>query len=121
MLKCIAQDENRNRLVRAGRYQYLTGQAAAIQMIENAVRGQLKEYKYAQSHGVNYTGNVFLGTPNYQLFESQVRTVVNAFSFVVSVDAFEYNVTYGENDNTVLNYDLTVQTIYGASAIDGTV
>lgn len=92
----------------------IEGEAAAAQIIKQVIQTQLGEYQYAKTKGVDYFGNAFLGNPNFQLFQKQIRTQVGVLSFVEKITAFEYNL-----NNSILTYSMTVQTIYGTTTISG--
>lgn len=113
-LTCIEEDPiTRDPVIRAGRMQFLTGVDAAQQIMADAVRTQLREHKYDQTYGIDYTNNVFLGNPNFQLFESQFRTIILGFDFVESIQSFEYNV----NSDGILTYTAEIRTTYGQTTV----
>jgi hypothetical protein len=107
-LKVIKTDENRDPVIRSGKYVFVYAAEAAAQVIASTVRVQVGEYQYDQTKGVDYFGNVFLGNPNFQKFEYQVREQVKALSFVEKIASFEYTL-----DNNILSYTMVVKTIYG--------
>ena len=114
MLKVIKNDENRDVVIKSGRFVFIYDLEAAAQVIDNTIRVQLGEYQYSQTTGVDYLNNAFLGNPNYQRFEAQVRSQVLNLSFVEKVSNFEYTLT-----ESILTYSMTVQTIYGTTSISG--
>ncbi len=113
-LTTLAQDSNRDFLLVNGVIQTTSDAYAALVLIDNTVRGQYGEYRYDQTAGIDYTGNVFGAAPNYQLFEAQVRQKVSNLSFVESIDDFEYTI---DTDSGELSYSMTVTTIYGTETI----
>jgi len=111
VIKC---DSNRDPIIKNGAFVMISGIDAAAQTIDNVMRVQLTSYKYAQTKGIQYFDNLFLGNPNYQRFEKQARTQVSALSFVKKVSDFSYSLSDG-----VLSYTMTVDTIYGTSTVSG--
>lgn len=116
-LTCIEEDPiTRSPVVRAGRLQYLTGVDAAQQIMMDAVRTQLGEHQYDLTTGIDYTGNVFTGNQNFQLFEAQFRTLILDFDFVESVQSFSYNI----DSDGILTYTTEILTSYGQTTVSDT-
>jgi hypothetical protein len=76
------------------------------------MKTQLGEYQYNQTKGIDYLGNVFTGTPNFQRFEVQARTQLEAVEGVVRVESLNYRLSV----NTLI-YNTTISTIYGTGTI----
>jgi hypothetical protein len=111
-LKVKAVDSNNDTITSSGKFVFLYGAEAAAQIIQSTIQTQLGEYQYNKTKGIDYFGNVFLGNPNFQKFEFQVRTQVKALSFVEKITAFEYNL-----NDSVLEYTMTVKTVYGTTTV----
>ena len=114
MMISLANNINRGFLVVAGRIQTVSNLDSSLTIIDNTVRSQLGEYIYKTDKGIDYWDNVFGANPNFQLFESQVRSNVLDLSFVERIESFEYTVK-----NNTLSYAMNVKTIYGSGVING--
>jgi len=115
-MKTILVDGNGDRVTKNGLFVYLFDIEAVQQTCEQAVQQQLKELQYDQTKGIEYFNNVFAGTPNFQLFESQARNQILNIEGVTGISSF----TYEQVDNT-LSYTATIKTIYGNGEINGSV
>ena len=115
-MKTILVDDNGDRVTKNGLFVYLINLDAVMQTCEQAVKQQLKELQYDQTKGIEYFNNVFSGTPNFQLFESQARNQILNIDGVVGISSFTY-----EQVNNELLYTATINTIYGNGEINGNV
>ena len=115
-MRTISVDDNGDRVTKNGLFVYLIDIEAVQQTCEQAVQQQLKELQYDQTKGIEYFNNVFTGTPNFQLFESQARNQILNIDGVTGISSF----TYEQVDNELL-YSATIKTIYGNGEINGSV
>lgn len=113
-MKTILVDDNGDRVTKDGLFVYLIDLPALTQTCEQAMKQQLKELQYDQTKGIEYFNNVFTGTPNFQLFESQARNQILNINGVTGISSF----TYEQIDNE-LSYTATIETIYGSGGING--
>lgn len=113
-MKTIKVNANGDRVLDSGYFVYLFNIDAVMQTCEQTMKQQLSELQYDQTKGIEYFNNVFLGEPNFQLFESQARNQLQLVDGVVRVDSL----TYSQVDNT-LSYTAVIKTIYGSGEING--
>lgn len=113
-MKTSKVDENGDRVTLGGYFVYLYDLQALQQTCEQVMKQQLRELQYDQTKGIEYFNNAFLGTPNFQLFESQARNQLELIDGVIRVDGF----TYTQLDDE-LSYTASIKTIYGDGGING--
>jgi hypothetical protein len=115
--KAFKRDETtRDFIVSGNALSVVYGIDVVLQNCDHAMRQQLLELQYNQEKGIEYFGNVFNGTPNYQLFKYQAITQLENVSGVERVSAFTYNI-----ENNVLSYSAEIVTEYGIGTINGIV
>lgn len=107
-------DDNGDRVTKNGLFVYLIDIEAVEQTCEQAMRLQLKELQYDQTNGIEYFNNVFVGTPNFQLFEAQARNKILTVEGVIGISSFSF-----EQIDDELLYTATIQTIFGNGEING--
>jgi hypothetical protein len=112
--RAIEIDENRNPIIIGGVYQWAFDIDVVKQNCDQAMRQQLGELNYDADNGIDYTGNVFTGSPNFQRFEAQARTQILNVLGVTGISSFDYSVL----DN-VLSYNVVIITTYGNTTITG--
>ena len=113
-IRTLKIDSNGNPIITNGNFTFITDIDAVLQICEQVMKTQLGEYQYNQSKGVDYFGNVFTGTPNFQRFESQARSQIESVDGVIRVESLIYSL----NEN-ILTYNATISTIYGSGSING--
>jgi hypothetical protein len=106
----------RDIVILGGAIQIVTNINSVLQNCDNAMRQQLGELQYDQTKGIEYFGNVFNGTPNYQLFRFQAIQQLEAVDGVVRVLSFSYTAQGG-----LLSYSAEIQTDYGVGNVNGNV
>jgi hypothetical protein len=89
----------------------VSGAAAVAQNCVTAMRAQKYEMQYAMQEGVPTAATAF-EKYNPVAFEASARKVLKAVPGVVSVTAFSV-----KRVQNTLNYDATIQTIYGTTTI----
>ncbi|CAH7183248.1 hypothetical protein VCHA50P417_20498 [Vibrio chagasii] len=112
-MKMIRVDANQNPILRNGKFEFVYGVDAVMQVCQHTMRVQLREYRYAQWKGVEYMNNVFTGDPNFQIFEAQSREQLELVDGVTRVIAFEYS-----QEDEVFEYTASIETIYGEGLIN---
>lgn len=115
-MRTILVDDSGDRVTKNGLFVYLTDIKAVEQTCEQAMKLQLKELQYDQTKGIEYFNNVFVGTPNFQLFESQARNKILNIEGVIGISSFSF-----EQIDDELLYNATIQTIFGNGEINGSV
>ncbi len=115
-MRTILVDDNGDRVTKNGLFVYLIDIKAVEQTCEQAVKQQLKELQYDQTKGIEYFNNVFIGTPNFQLFEAQARNQILNVDGVIGISSFSF-----EQIDDELLYNATIQTIFGNGEINGSV
>jgi hypothetical protein len=105
-IRTLKIDSNGNPIITNGNFN------AVLQICEQVMKTQLGEYQYNQTKGIDYFGNVFTGTPNFQRFEVQARTQLEAVNGVTRVESLNYRLS----DNKLI-YTATIATIYGTGTI----
>ncbi|CAH6970336.1 conserved hypothetical protein [Vibrio chagasii] len=113
-MRMIRVDGNRDPILRNGRFEFVYGIDAVAQVCDHTVRTQLGEYRYNKKKGIEYMNNVFLGDPNFQVFEIQVKEQLELVDGVNSVTLFEY-----EQGEETLNYTVNIDTIFGETSLNG--
>lgn len=111
-IRTLKIDSNGNPIITNGNFTFITDIDAVFQICEQVMKTQLGEYQYNQTKGIDYLGNVFTGTPNFQRFEVQARTQLEAVEGVVRVESLNYRLSV----NTLI-YNTTISTIYGTGTI----
>ncbi|CAH6851471.1 hypothetical protein EDB29_1011098 [Vibrio crassostreae] len=112
-MRAIKVDENRDPILRNGKFEFVYDQEAIMQICDNTMRAQLKEYRYAQGKGIEYLNNVFTGNPNFQMFEIQARNQLTQIDGVNSVTNLDY-----EQVGNDFNYTALIKTIYGEEQLN---
>jgi hypothetical protein len=99
-----------------GRLAVATGLRAVLKGCESATYAQLGEMVLAQGLGIPNFQSIWIGVPNYQIFELYLRRTLLAVDGVTSVKSLQITV----KGNT-LSYTATIVTIYGTETIVGDV
>lgn len=98
----------------SGNIELISDLGEVIQTCEQTAKQQRGELELAKDRGIAYFDNVFLGTPNMQLFTAQLRdellTVNNVKEVIIlNVDQVEDR----------LEYLLTIDTVFGKGEVRG--
>lgn len=72
--------------------------------------------QYAIDRGIPYYQTLWTGSPNVLAFEAAARDAISSLKGVTGIDSFAARL----QDN-VLTYSVTINTIYGATVINGNV
>ena len=116
-MKAILVDENRDPILKNGKFQFVYDIDVVAQNCDQAMRQQLGELNYDQLRGVDYLNNVYSGAPNFQRFEAQARTVILSVEGVTGINSFKYELVSG-NITNALEYAVEIATIYGVTTVD---
>ena len=100
-------DTNRN-------FAVFQGLDAVIAACETATKAQLGEMILFSQDGIPNFQTVWVGSPNYSLFESYIRNTLLSVLGVTEVKSIELKVA----DN-VLSYTATIDSEFGLAVIDG--
>ncbi len=111
-MKAIKIDGNRNPVISNGSFVWVTDIDVISQNCEQAMRQQLDELNFDADKGIQYFDNVFTGNPNFQRFESQARSNINAVNGVNGINSFDF-----EFKDNVLSYTVEISTIYGNTTV----
>lgn len=110
----IKVDENRDIIMINGRFEIVKDIDVVLQNCDHAMRQQIGELDFNALKGIDYTGNIFSNTPNYQRFEAQARKELLNVNGVTGVVTFSYSI-----EDDALKYSAEISTIYGNSNIGG--
>lgn len=89
---------------------------AVLQLCKHVVETRLGEVFFDRTIGIDYLGLVFTGSANLPAFEADIRSQVTQLDGVRSIVDFTYTVRGG-----VVDYIMTVSTIYGEGVVNGNV
>lgn len=91
-----------------------TGQTAIEQAAQTASLAQLGEMILFTTQGMPAFQTVWIGTPNYSLYQSALVAAIQAINGVVAVTSVVISVSGGN-----MSYTAEIETIYGTTVIDG--
>lgn len=111
-MRAIKIDNDRNPIIKSGKFVFVFDVDVIAQNCEQAMRQQLGELNYDADKGIQYFDNAFTGNPNFQRFEAQARQQILNVNGVTGVDSFNFEF----NDN-VLSYNAAISTIYGSITV----
>ena len=111
-MRAIKIDDNRNPVITNGKFVWVYDIDVISQNCEQAMRQQLNELNFDADKGIQYFDNVFTGNPNFQRFESQARSNINAVDGVNGISSFNF-----EFKDNVLSYNVEISTIYGVATV----
>jgi len=97
-----------------GNLSIATGIQGVLQACETATYAQLGEMILATTSGMPNFQTIWVGQPNYPLWNLYLRNTLQAVQGVVSVQ----NVQITKNNNT-LRYTATIETLFGTSQFSG--
>lgn len=87
---------------------------AVAQNCKTATKMLLNEAVLNQGQGIPFRETVWIGTPNYSLFKSFIRSTLLGIEGVLDVGEISL---LPQNGN--LDYTVTIKTIYGVAVING--
>ena len=90
------------------------GQEAVAQAAKTATLAQLGEMVLFTTQGMPALQNIFVGSPNYAVYQAAIVSAIQKINGVVSVNS----VVLQQNGNT-LNYTAEIETIYGTMVLNG--
>lgn len=92
----------------------LTGINAVVDAVKTATQAQLGEMVLETGQGIPNFETIWIGTPNYSLWESYLRNTIMNIDGVQELQSLQLQKT-----GDVLTYTATIKTIYGTAAING--
>lgn len=107
-------DETNNIAIFSGQTSNKNGQTAIEQAAKTATLAQLTEMILFTTQGMPALQQVFVGSPNYSLYQTALVAAIENIDDVVSVTSLVLSATGG-----IMSYTATVETIYGTMVIDG--
>lgn len=107
-MRAIKIDNNRNPIIKSGKFVWVTGIDVVAQNCDQAMRQQRGELNYDADKGIQYFDNVLGGNPNFQRFESQSRRQILNVDGVTDIASFTYEFKDG-----VLSYNVAINTRFG--------
>jgi hypothetical protein len=93
-----------------------TGIQAVLEACQHVVEVRRGGMIYAQTDGIDYFNQVFAGSPNLLVFESQARTAISSVEDVETI--LEFN---AELDGNTLEYSASILTSFGVGEISGAI
>lgn len=115
MTTVIAIDQNNDIFIDStNNLAIATGAEAIAQAAKTATLAQLEEMLFFTTQGMPARQTVFVGSPNYALYQSALVSAITAINGVVAVTKLVLSA-----NNGTLNYEATIETIYGATVING--
>lgn len=116
MTRVLAVDQNNDIFIgRDGRLAIASGLPAILQACEHAAKAQLGEMMFAADKGIPNFTTVWAGAPNLGQFEAALRQALLRVDGVQAVAAFSTSEADG-----VLSYRVTISTVAGEAALNGT-
>jgi hypothetical protein len=92
----------------------LSGVHAVLAACETASKAQLGEMVLATGNGIPNFQAVWVGSPNYAIFQSYLRSTLLKVDGVIDVESLTLTVKEG-----ILSYYATIKTQYGTAALNG--
>lgn len=92
----------------------LNGLDAVLKACETASLAQLGEMVLATELGIPNFQTVWVGTPNYPLYTSYLRSTLESVDGVIEVESLDLKTV-----SNTLSYTATIRTIYGTGVING--
>ncbi len=91
-----------------------SGVEAIAQAAKTATLAQLGEMIFFQTQGMPARQAVFVGSPNYALYQAALVAAITAINGVVAVSSLVLSVNGG-----TLNYTAEIETIFGSTVLNG--
>ena len=114
-MEALARSVNHDLFLFAGQLAMCDGKIAYAQIIEAAILTVKGELQFNVEQGIPYFDTIFLHPNKIALWKAYVIKRVKEFSFVLTVDKFEYDFDY---KNHTVNYSMTVSTDEGIVRIN---
>lgn len=92
----------------------LDGLQAILQACETATKAQLGEMIFAVNQGIPNFQAIWVGAPNYKIWQSYLRATLLSVSGVLEVKSIELSIV----ENT-LKYTATISTSFGIGVLNG--
>lgn len=99
-----------------GRLSIATDLQAVLKGCESATYAQLGEMVLATKLGIPNLEAIWIGVPNYPLFELYLRNTILAVQGVTGVKSIEISVR-----GNVLSYTANIVTVFGAGVFSGSI
>jgi hypothetical protein len=96
-----------------GRIVVLSGLQAVLSACEAASKSQLGEMVLTNKKGIPNFQAVWVGSPNYSIFQSYLRTTLLSVPDVIDVESIEISV-----EGDVLKYTATIETTFGTGVLN---
>lgn len=113
MIAFKKSEDTRDLIFKDGKIELVNGIDVIKQNCGSVMRQQISELRFYSDRGIDFIDNVFDGTPNFQMFESQARNALLSVEGVTSVTSFDYFLS----DN-MLTYNAIVKTDKGSLKIN---
>lgn len=91
-----------------------TGVTAVAQAAQTASLAQLGEMVLFTTQGMPSFQSIFVGEPNYGLYQAALVSAIQAINGVVTVNSIDISVQSG-----VMSYVAEIETIYGTMVVTG--
>lgn len=115
MVQTFGTDSNNDLyLARDGNVALLSGIDAILDACETASKAQLGEMVFAIDQGIPNFQAIWIGSPNYLVFESKLRSTLLGVEGVLAVTDLQITMK-----NNVLKYTATIQTQFGTAELNG--
>ncbi len=115
MTQTLGTDSNNDLYLNSdGNIAVLSGLQAVLAACETATKAQLGEMLLATTQGIPNFQTIWVGSPNYPLFQNYLRRTLLGVSGVQDVTEIEITV----RDN-VLGYTATIDTAFGLGEANG--
>lgn len=101
-------------LAPSGNLTVLSGLLAIMGACATAAKAQLGEMVLAQNQGIPNFQTVWIGTPNYAIFSSYLRTTLQNVEGVLEVT----DINMSSKDN-ILSYTAKIKTAFGEGIVNG--
>lgn len=99
-----------------GNLSIVTGLQAVLKGCESTSYAQLGEMVLAKNLGIPNFQAIWIGVPNYPIFELYLRNALLAVDGVSSVKSITISIK-----NNTLSYTATIVTIYGIGTVSGSI
>lgn len=97
-----------------GNIAVLSGINAVLAACETATKAQLGEMVLAVTQGIPNFQTVWVGTPNYALYQSYLRNTLLGVPGVLNVKSIDLTI-----EGNTLKYTATIQTQFGTAVLNG--
>ncbi len=113
MVKTLATDSNNDLFLGSnGNIQLLDGLPAVVNAVKNYSLAQLGEEVLATGNGLPNFQALWIGTPQYAVYESYLRSTILSVPGVIVVAGIDMKTV-----NNVFRYTATIKTQFGSSEV----